>query len=138
MYDEVKEFKNYLRNYPKQIKRIERLKTKRGQIYYNLSGMSAKPVESNGGVTDPTVKEQKRLEQYEKIERINEEIRTLEAMTQYTEAYLERMDKTIREICIAVYCKEQRYESLESKYGYTASGLARQVNKEIIRLLREK
>lgn len=111
---------------------------KRDQLYYRLSGMSAKPIENNGVSLDQEAKEMARLQKYEQIDNINFEIKILEMMIEYVDSYLEQMNKGIRVIAIEVYCNGKSLESFADSVGYTASGLARQINREIQRVMQKK
>lgn len=133
--NDVKAFKNELKNFKYYKNKIIELTDEIDNIYYSLSGLSSKPFGANVGSTNQQLKELNRLNAFGKAEMLKSKRELYKSLIVSIEQTLEAMDSNMRSVCIKVYCDGRTYESIARTKYYSARGLEKKVDKEIQRAL---
>lgn len=131
MKEEVKAFKNELRNYRYYLKQKGILTDKKDLYFHSLTGMVGKGFDRQGGTTNQSIKEEKRLETIDKINELEEKINKLDSKIDAIESVLNKVNKRERKIMIGVYADGKTYLSLSTKENYSPRTLQQQVDKAI-------
>ena len=136
MKEEVKAFKNELRNYRYYLKQKEILTDKKDLYFHSLTGMVGKGFDSQGGSTNESVKEEKRLETIDRINELEEKINKLDTKIDAIESVLNKVTKRVRKIMVGVYADGRTYLSYSTNENYSPRTLQQQVDKAIERALK--
>lgn len=137
MKDEVIAYKNLCKSYLANKRALQRINDRIADTYYLLSGLS-RHVEGERvqGSSDPHIKEQKKLEAYERIGKLEQRADRMEASIEMVDDVLSLMDRTARNAIIAIYINHQRTEQEEAEMVYMSlSTLKRLINRSIEKAL---
>lgn len=135
--EDVRAFKNELRNYRYYQKKLRQAKEDIDNIYYGLSGLAGKPFGASAGSTNLSIKEEHRLEAYEKIERLKAIADTYSLAVQRIEATLDKCSVDMRDTIIKIYCDGHTYTSMAIHTYYSPRGLEKRIDKEIKQALKD-
>ncbi len=131
MEEKVERFLNELRNYSKNKKEIERLENEADVLLYDMTGVKGVRYDKIGGSTNQLMKDLRKLDQIERLNKIYAEIRRLKANNDYIERILEMMEPKIRQVCLDIYCEGKTFESACRELGYSSGGLWKRINRAI-------
>lgn len=136
--EDVRAFKNELKNYRYYQKKLKAVKEEIDTIYYNLSGLASKPFGASAGSTNQEIKEERRLEAFNTIEMLEDKASTYTQAIQRIESTLNACDSDIRDAIIKIYCDGHTYSSMAVHTYYSPRGLEKRIDKEIKKALKEK
>lgn len=129
--EDVRAFKNELRNYRYYQKRLKAINEEIDNIYYNLSGIASKPFGASAGSTNQQAKEENRLNALDKIEKLKDKANIYTKQLQSLERTLNACSEEIRDAIIKIYCDGHTYSSMAIHTYYSPRGLEKRIDKEI-------
>lgn len=122
-------FKNELRNYLYNKRRVKEIDEQINLLYHSMSGLQGKGFDASGRSTNQELKEEIRLDTIEMIAQ-------LEAIKNYYQNNVKYVQDVLSgcyyaKAMIDIYCRHQTYEKVCVRYGYSAKGLQNKIDKEI-------
>lgn len=113
----------------------ESLKSQLDLIIYDLGGVKGVHYDSVMVHGNPSVIEEKRLEKYDELEKVEKELEFTKLAIAQIEETLNRMPKTLREMLIEVFVYGKTYRAVGEKYGYSYNGAWHYIKRETERFL---
>ena len=113
----------------------ESLKSQLDLILYDLGGVKGVHYDSVMVHGNPSVIEEKRLEKYDELEKVEKELEFTKLAIAQIEETLNRMPKTLREMLIEVFVYGKTYRAVGEKYGYSYNGAWHYIKRETERYL---
>ena len=128
-------FLNELRNLNNYKHRLKELEDKLDTLFYNLTGVKAVRYDLVKGMSDYQQIELIKLGKIDEYngqkEVIDKEISRLKSNISYIETVLNKMEPSIKEACIQIYCHNKTYKQVASTMFISSSALYKKVENEI-------
>ena len=131
MQEKVEKFLNELRNYHRNIKDIQALKTERSVLFDILKGVKGIRYDLYGTSTNTLEKELKKHEIRDRMKAIDDEIQRLTANNDYIESILNNLDPEIKTSCIRIYCAKESYETVSRDLHISTGSLQYRIIRQI-------
>ena len=128
--NDISAFKNELKNYLYYKAKIKELKEELDEVYRIMSGLIGRPFGENGHSTNQSLKEERRLDLIEQTKRIERTITGYLDKISNIEYILNKC--SYKDAMVRIYCKQEGYIKLGNELGYSARGLQKRIDKEIL------
>jgi len=119
--EEVRAFKNELRNYNFYLSRIVTLENSIEFCYDRLGGVRG--IDPSKEPTHSMPNKELEWQLRDKIESLDAEKRVIETKVKYIESILAKIETSLREVIIAVYCENKTMQYVAIKNNISTSGL---------------
>lgn len=131
---QIEAFKNRLRNYTFLQEEIEELNEELEYRWYNLTGLKGVAFDRIGGTTNESVKSQKKLKEYDEIEKIEKHIASNKKELATLDKMINQMGKFEKVMTIDKYIHNYTYEELSARCYMDKSTLKRRLDRELARI----
>lgn len=131
MKDIVATYKNELRNLVSLQKQVDDLNGRIEDIWYILTGVRGIDPSRTRVSSNPSVSEEKRLEMEDQIEHLTREKERIESNISYIRQILQLMPRDIRDACILIYAKGEKYSKVAMMQYRSTGSLQRAINSSI-------
>lgn len=135
--EDVRAFKNELRNYRYYQKRLKEINEEIENIYYSLSGLASKPFGASAGSTNQQAKEERKLEAIDKLNKLKDKANIYAKQIQSLERTLNACSEDIKDVLIKIYCDGHTYSSMAIYTYYSPRGLEKRIDKELMLALKK-
>jgi predicted nuclease with TOPRIM domain len=128
---EAEAFKNRLRNYTFHLESIEELKEEINVMWYGLAGVKGKGFETIVPNTNQLIKELKRLDAGDKIETLEEQIKSHREELNKLDTMLNQINESDRELVKKKYIHNYTYHELSKKSYMAVNAIVYRIDKAL-------
>ena len=123
-------FTRHLRSLEDNRRTLEELGSQLDLILYDLGGVKAIRYDSNGGTTNQSVKEEKRLEMIDKYNEKLKEYNFLKEQISFIDNVLSKMPTELQTMLNEVYIQGMTFSYVGKIHGYSDHGLWKLMKRE--------